>query len=298
MPRSGTSMVTNLCAEMGAYVENTNVDIVNKKGDWESQEVLDINAKILETLGGAPFNPPLTLVQRDWSSLRSLNKLRNAAQRVMERLSQHPVWALKDPKHCLTMGFWQPLLPRSHTPYYVICIRNPVSITKSVRLTGWAPVSVPEATKLWYIYTWNALRYTENERRLVVFMDDFAEDSEAQVRRLAGFLGLEHPAPSRSAFEGGLVHHDHPIKEFLDNPLVPGDAKRLYAFLLEGSRTSLDDAFVHFRSWDKVHADWYSNDPAARKLVRLGMRRLLHTTRLSLPYGRIISSYRGHGRKP
>src|SRR5579875_1354878 len=50
--RSGTSLITSLLASLGVFVENTvPADEYNKKGYWESEQMVQINDEILCKFG-------------------------------------------------------------------------------------------------------------------------------------------------------------------------------------------------------------------------------------------------------
>jgi hypothetical protein len=44
------------------------------------------------------------------------------------------LWGWKDPATCLTLAFWQTLLPHMR---YVICIRNPLDVAISMERLEW-----------------------------------------------------------------------------------------------------------------------------------------------------------------
>ncbi len=78
---------------------------------------------------------------------------------------------LKDPRLSITLPFWKELLP-SDTKY-LICVRNPLDVAKSMKRAYGIDQSRGE--EVWLSYTLNAIMNTMNERRMFVIYDDYFE---------------------------------------------------------------------------------------------------------------------------
>ncbi len=115
---------------MGVHVEDTalKADKFNEKGYWEQKEVVDINDRILAHMGGSWKLPPRMM--SGWEDLNVFGYFYDEAKRIVLKLSKNKIWALKNPRLCLTLPFWLRLVPRRH--YCILCIRNPLAVAESI----------------------------------------------------------------------------------------------------------------------------------------------------------------------
>src|SRR5690606_8625418 len=112
MHRSGTSMQTRLLNLAGAYFgpegSNTGANEENPKGFWERRDVRALNDDLLHSAGC------------DWNCAASfhvdkippevLTRFKRAAGRIILGMDAHRPWVLKEPRFCLLLPLWRPLL--------------------------------------------------------------------------------------------------------------------------------------------------------------------------------------------
>ena len=80
-------------------------------------------------LGGTWSEPPV--LGAGWETDTALGDLRQRARAVIHQdFGAAPLWSWKNPRTCLTLPFWQRLLPSMR---YVICLRNPIDVARSLR---------------------------------------------------------------------------------------------------------------------------------------------------------------------
>lgn len=212
MHRSGTSVVSKMLSLLGAdlgpghRVLQATSD--NPKGFWEHTGFVDINDEILTRFGGDWHNPPE--FPDGWPSLPLLADLRERATNIIEQdFGRASIWSWKDPRTCLTIPFWQALLPSMH---YVVCVRDPRAVARSLeRRNGF---STEKSGSLWLSHVGSALRWTSGRRRIVTFYEDIMEDCESELSRLAAFLEVpgSRLAPRvleqvRAFVDQSLYHH-------------------------------------------------------------------------------------------
>lgn len=198
MHRSGTSALTGLLSRMGAHVgapdELLPSDNDNPRGFFERLDALAINREILRLAGchwhqTAQWHPPLIP-----------SALGKAMQRLINHLSHHPVWALKDPRLCLTLSCWKPFLNK---PLVVIMYRDPLAIASSLLQRNRMPPDY--ALALWEQHAVSALHAAAPFARLHV---DHAE-LMAMPQRIAAVLaeaaGLHASAQAIEFIEPSLV---------------------------------------------------------------------------------------------
>jgi hypothetical protein len=211
MHRSGTSAITrtlNLCGVyLGPPQHLLGPAPDNPKGFWEHRGVVELNDQILSRLGGGALEPPRFVPE--WQLALALKDLQERARNLFEQdFSAAGLWGWKDPRTCLTLPFWQNLVPRMS---YVICLRNPLSVVESLqRRDG---VSLTRGIYLWFTYLRLSFIHTHRERRILVFYEDLMQDCVRQMKRLAHFLNRSDQAErddiqrALQAFVDSDLHH-------------------------------------------------------------------------------------------
>jgi hypothetical protein len=238
MHRSGTSLVAGLLGILGLELGPEEAMLpplpANPKGYWELADLVKINDLILAEFGGSWDRLPE--LPDGWEQSERLEGLRERARTVLrERFSGSAHWGWKDPRTCVTLPFWQSLVPGVR---HVICIRNPVDVADSLRTREGHGRPWEEGIIDWLRHTSLALIQTSGSPRIVVHYEDFFEDLEARVKTLARFLGLERRLEEpgvleqvREFVDPGLVHaHTTPARMAAD-PRVAKEAAGLYMML-------------------------------------------------------------------
>ena len=193
--RSGTSLVAKSLecfgADLGKAAEWSGPD--NPTGFWEHQGVLAINEHILWVCNSRWDAPPTDAILTE-ACQRSpdLVYLRGAAEHLLRRdLEQHPLFAIKDPRLCVLMPFWKPVLAGLQCEVSVVrVIRHPDAVASSLqRRDGMARDA---ALRLWLRYTEDAvLRYHEFPGpEVVVDYDAMVADPVLQLLRIGSRLDL------------------------------------------------------------------------------------------------------------
>ncbi len=211
MMRTGTSAVAGvfdlLGVRFGPKERLLEPNVANPSGFWEHKGVIALNDELLARLGGAWHSPPP--VPPGWHESPAVDDLRAQAIALVETdLATADVWAWKDPRTCLTLPFWEALVPSLLS---VICVREPAATAESFATMGWAAVDRLErpyetGLDLWLQYTVAAIEGTHGRERLVVFYDDLLDDPEGQGERLAVFAGLaERLTPDTSRAFGAFL---------------------------------------------------------------------------------------------
>ena len=186
MHRSGTSLIARVVNLLGFFLgpeeHLMKLGPDNPAGYWEHQLLTDLNDEILARLGGSWHEPPS--FPPNWKDSSELADLRQKAQALIQEEFGARPWGWKDPRTCLTLPFWQRLLPKMG---YVICLRNPVDVAHSLeRRNGF---SYQKSADLWLTYIKSALGHTTGQSRLLLFYEDFMANWRQELQRLARFLG-------------------------------------------------------------------------------------------------------------
>lgn len=228
MPRSGTSLVTQLLHRCGLTLgppeELMPASINNTDGFWENLRFVRLNERLLAANGGMWFAPPATL--------RSTPRITAEAKATLARFAGEEPWGWKDPRNALTLPFWRELLPSMKV---LICVRHPAETASSLAASTmiprlWWPFYWPvtrrdsplalresawrfphrmwDATRtmlsrsrrrdlvfrfgieLWRVYNTNLLAETDPANRLVTHYEAVLANPRAELQRILRFAGM------------------------------------------------------------------------------------------------------------
>lgn len=122
MPRSGTSLTASIFALKGYFVTQDEANELmppnddNPLGFWEAEGLVERNVEVYRAVGYAGHNNwgfepiPTEAVAR----IRELAPLPGHEAFVADYLERAP-WVWKDPRLCLTLSYWWPMLAGSDT---------------------------------------------------------------------------------------------------------------------------------------------------------------------------------------
>lgn len=212
MHRAGTSAVTRLINLMGAYLGPEEQFLPatpdNPKGYWERIDVLQLHEWILEKLNA------------DWYLVSTVNpyqidpELRETftqrARQILQDMDSHRPWVMKDPRLCLLLPLWLPLL---EVPVCVHIVRHPLATARSLEKRDGFPLHFGMA--LWEQYTVCALSVSAGLPQFSVSYEQLMEQPVATVRAVYeslchyGIQGLRLPDETeiQAFLEIDLQHH-------------------------------------------------------------------------------------------
>lgn len=194
MHRSGTSMLARILNLMGAYFGgegvSTGANQENPKGFWERRDVRNINDAVLHSLG-CDWN---RVSKFDVGSLARpvLEKFRIDASRVILELDAHRPWLMKEPRLCLLLSLWKPLL---ETPVCIHIMRHPVEVAASLRTRNSIPIEAGLA--LWQRYNYDAMLAMQGLPRVCVSYEEIIRDPVHMAAEIHGSLTRYGVTPSR-----------------------------------------------------------------------------------------------------
>lgn len=171
-------------------------------GDPRGKAIADLNEGILEVLGdraerGASW-PPADGRERD-PARESLH--RSAEATAQRAFAGRSLWGWADTSTCLTLPFWQRLLPTlpqvESRLRYVICVSHPLEVAAAIEEAD--GVQRGEGVRLWLHHMSAAFLNTEGCPRIFVRCASRPLDRTDQVGHLARFLSLSVPDRSRRA---------------------------------------------------------------------------------------------------
>ena len=208
MHRSGTSLVASLVETMGfscgEHPMQPSKD--NPNGYWEDELIVDINEKLLHSLG------------YQWCSLTWLNladlrqsKLyevlrRKAVSYLQQLLAKNKKVSLKDPRMCILLPFWLEVFKELDADIKVVLVkRHAHSIAKSLLTRD--QFDNEYASQLIYLH-WAAIArfLPKTYPRILINYEEVRRDENGIRKSLMSFLDVESSVPS-NLFEEKLEHH-------------------------------------------------------------------------------------------
>ncbi len=125
MHRSATSLVASLLLDAGLAIgrELHPAGLGNPRGHFEDHEFFTLHEDMLAARGETCFSANLDFVPPADAEFLA------RAQRLIEERNDLPSWGWKDPRTCLFLDFWQPLLPEAR---YLFVYRHPVDVVLSL----------------------------------------------------------------------------------------------------------------------------------------------------------------------
>ena len=194
MHRSGTSMLTGLLSEVfhwivpgdQVYAEISsqnplgffeNKDITRQNDAWLKEQDLawDKLSMYTDELNSSIVHGGFEFQYKDVSSIKIDHHGKNALL-VYNKKENRP-WAMKDPRACLTLPMWLPLLSSeldeekgAHAPSpppILFIYRNPMDVARSLGARKRNPVPLLAGFKLWIWYNREAIRLSDGMCRIV-----------------------------------------------------------------------------------------------------------------------------------
>lgn len=238
MHRSGTSAAARLVNLMGFSLgpekELLPPQPDNPAGFWENESLVALNDEILLTLDGDWSGPPD--LDNGWEERPELDALRSRASEVVASVLSAERWVWKDPRACLTLPFWLPVLDREVA--IVLVRRHPLEVAESLRTRHDFPVALGLA--LWERYVRSALSATAGRPVCVTSYEQLVADPAAWCRTVEEFLrarGAETAtvaaADIRATVRPDLRHAAFSAASLEAEPVVSAEQRAVYAALEE-----------------------------------------------------------------
>ena len=216
MYRSGTSAIARALNLSGAYLPERVVAArlgINPKGFWEAEAVTDLDARLLEHLGGEWNRVGFTLPE---GGPLVDEFLLNARDVLASEYGDARTILIKDPRICVLAPLWNRALQQNgYRPAYVVLVRHPLETAGSLETQGDMPLATGLDLWLDYMQRVEAFAQTCGQRVVYVRYDELLLDWRAVLRsvarRLDVPLDLEGPAAEIDRFlEVGMRNHRAP----------------------------------------------------------------------------------------
>lgn len=251
MHRSGTSTITRAINLLGAYLGEEK-DLIppapdNPEGFWERSDVVALHDRILEKFLRLPDT--VTPLPVGWHTSHSVQPLKEELRLLIrDNFCHSELWAWKDPRTCLMFDLWKQLL--SELSINLCCVfptRNPLDVAKSLKKRNGMPFD--KALGFWMNHNLVALEACSDVPTVFVNYDQFVENWEPELRRIAKTLHLGWPADDEElkgemdSFVQPGLRHNRSSSADLDS--LPAPVKELYQLILEQTRKPEREVVFH-----------------------------------------------------
>ncbi len=186
MHRSGTSAIAGALAALGLKLPWSGDLLTGREDNLvhnESTSLAVFNEALLQMLGGPWFDPPK--LEPGWPDDPRLSGAATVAIDTAAKAfpTDGPVvW--KDPRLCLVLPFWRPLIPRLKGA--VFAWRSPLAVARSLQARD--GIALERGLELWVRYNRDAIAGLTGLDILTVNYDTVTEDPDLFVHRAAAWL--------------------------------------------------------------------------------------------------------------
>jgi hypothetical protein len=135
--RSGTSALTralNLCGALLPETVHSPQMGLNPTGFWETEDVTDLDSRLMEQLGGKWNRIDFELPDEG----PVIEEFRDDARAILREIYHDaPLILIKDPRICALGPAWhRALSDHGYRPGYVVSVRHPLEVARSLRAGG------------------------------------------------------------------------------------------------------------------------------------------------------------------
>jgi Glycosyl transferase family 2/SEC-C motif len=211
--RSGTSAIAralNLCgAALPERVMAARLGI-NPKGFWETEAVNDLDARLLHHLG-ADWNRVEFALPQQGPLVDEF--LVNSRELLAAEYGDAPLILIKDPRICVLAPLWHRAVRESgYRPAYVVPVRNPLEVARSLESQGDMPVADGLALWLAYMQRVETFVVATDARVVHARYAELLADWRAVMRRIAQHLDVPLAIDQRAEeverfLEAGMHNH-------------------------------------------------------------------------------------------
>ena len=187
MHRSGTSVLGGLMNKMGLKTGGPLIAPAqdNEKGFFERVDVVLQNDEFMQKQGVhyaySTFKYDAMAAVKDMMTGQVKFKEGERGLAFLNEPSNAP-WMLKDPRLCITIRTWIPLL--SAIPAVVFTYRHPLDVALSMHKRETEHFKVARGLKMWYVYNRRAIEQTHDLCRVTTSHRKVMSQAEIELERI------------------------------------------------------------------------------------------------------------------
>ncbi|WP_185858937.1 sulfotransferase domain-containing protein [Vreelandella nanhaiensis] len=263
MHRSGTSAVTGALEKLGVSLPQDlwPAQDDNPKGFFEGRRVIEINELILKESGSSYDD---TRFQKHLTNDLIEKYLDRTKRLIEEEFSYSKIFALKDPRMCVTFPLWERALKELEIEIKVILpYRNPFEVARSLKSRN--DFSTDKSLLIWVKHVLYAEKYSRSYSRYFLSFNSLLTNAEEEITKIANFIGVKAESSSigevRSNFlEKELKHHNLNLNNVAEE--IPFFIKKLIAFVEREnfSEATVDEFDVIFNEASSLYKLFHTHD--------------------------------------
>jgi hypothetical protein len=239
MHRSGTSAIVRALKVFNISLGNNLMppqEGVNDKGFWEDNDLNALNVEMLHSISTSWYSLA-PIEAEDIKSLKNSDYFERAVALIKSKLKKSRAFGLKDPRLSKLLPFWKEVLNAIRAEkYFIIVIRNPLSVAESLaKRDNFAYI---HSYYLWLDHVLASLKYTRNEKAIVIDYDRLIDSPENELKRLANKFNLtindnEMTDYISEFLDYKLRHTSFSINEVINNDDMPCTVKEMFTSLVD-----------------------------------------------------------------
>lgn len=189
--RSGTSALAGALTALGFHPGDKLLPAVagvNNSGFFEDQRVVDLNDRLLTSLG-RDWNWPGPLPS-GWQTAPAVRALQGDIDGYIEQQSTHKHWLLKDPRLCQLLPVWLEAFKRqSIRPHILLSYRQATEVSHSLQSRD--TMSAASAEALWAHHLLTSEALSRGQKRMLVRYSALVENSAATLADVIQWLEIK-----------------------------------------------------------------------------------------------------------
>ncbi|MWD29652.1 sulfotransferase family protein [Aquicoccus sp. SCR17] len=272
MHRSGTSALSGVLHRLGASLPEDLMEAseTNPRGYFEGRKIVGFNDRLLAAAQShwrdwRPF-------RAEWfASPRGQEFLPEAKEILETEFGEAPLILIKDPRICRMVPFWSSaVIEAGYTPRYVLTLRNPLEVAKSLQQRNQMEIS--ESLLLWLRHMLDAEAATRGLPRHVTSYGTLLSNWVALVRTLQERLDLVLPQFDDRAMlqieeflSGGLRHFDELPEKITDNPALSAWIRETYEIFERWAASG--EVKADYKKLDRIRVAFDAAAPIFGELV-------------------------------
>lgn len=188
MHRSGTSVVGAILellgVKWGQSEDGLPADEDNPRGYWERQDIVELNDFLL-AVSHARWDKVshFSIAQLDSENRKTFCQ---KAKIILENFQHEEACFIKDPRLCLTLTEWLPLLSK---PVGLLVYRDPLQVAQSLAKRNGIPI--PVGLALWQFYWYSVSSVLKQLPCFIIYHDELMKAPVEVVQQLFVFLQQE-----------------------------------------------------------------------------------------------------------
>jgi SAM-dependent methyltransferase len=253
MHRSGTSLCMDLLRALGVRLDDDLIpgDANNEPGYFESREIVDFNDGILRTVGATWHTVFSLSIPGGWADDPALLPAKKALRDLITRKAVNGpgTWGFKDPRTAVLLPLYEQVFAECGLrPKYILCIRDPRAVARSLKKRDQLPPLLSEL--LWLDYTMSAVQLLGERLQAIVSYEKWFRDAIGQAESLVRVVG---PGAAAGSLETIVQRVVAPVLNHAD--AEAGDfalacSRSVYELLLAGDLPRA--AAVFAETWEAI----------------------------------------------